>query len=92
MPSARENPTPEPLGQVIDFDEGVVQACPPALREELEAELAMLAGAFARAEDPDALRRMASALSRTSGDELAQRLHARRLAAMLRLKAREIGG
>lgn len=89
MPSARKNPRSEPAGEVIDFDEGVVQTCGPGEREELEAEIAMLTGAFARSEEPAALRRMAQALTRTGGDDHAHRLHARRLAALLRIKARE---
>ncbi|HEX2561891.1 hypothetical protein [Phenylobacterium sp.] len=90
MPSARKNPKPEPPGQVIDFDEGVVQSCPPAMREELEAEIAMLTGAFASTDDPATLERMARSLTLTSGDDQGQRLHARRLASMLRLRARGV--
>ncbi|MFC3077341.1 hypothetical protein ACFODL_04495 [Phenylobacterium terrae] len=92
MPSARKNPRPEPLGRVIDFDEGVVQTCGPGERAELEAEVAMLAGAFTHAADPAALRRMARALIRAGGEDRAQRLHARRLAAMMRVKARAAEG
>lgn len=89
MPSARKNPRPEPLGQVIDFDEGVVQTCGPGELAELEAEIEMLAGAFANSTDAAALNRMARALTQTSGDDRQQRFHARRLAALLRLKARD---
>ena len=88
MPSARKSPRPEPLGRVIDFDEGIVRSCDPAERAELEAEMSMLTGAFARSHDPAALRRMAQALTRAGGEGQRQRLHARRLAALLRIEAR----
>lgn len=88
MPSARKRPRPETFGRVIDFDEGVVQTCGPGEREELEAEMAMLTGAFAQSQDPDALRRMAQTLIRAGGENQDQRRHARRLASLLRLEAR----
>jgi hypothetical protein len=92
MPSPRHSLRPEPDGRVIDFDEGVVRTCSPDERAELEAELAMLTGAFARAGDAAALGRMAQALTRSGGQDRDERLHARRLAALLRLKARGASG
>jgi hypothetical protein len=80
---------PEQTGQVIDFDEGLIKACPPHVRDELRSEADILTGAFAGEEDPTALRRMARSLVRTgSVESFEQRLHARRLAALLRLRAK----
>lgn len=90
MPTARQSLRPETFGRVIDFDEGILETCAPGERGDLEAELAMLTSAFASADDPAALQRMARALNRTAGEARPERLRARRLAAMLRLRARTL--
>lgn len=89
MAKPQKHCRPEPTGQVIDFDEGLILACPPHIRDELQCEADLLTDAFAGAEDPAALRRMARSLVRTgSVESFEERLHARRLAALLRLRAR----
>lgn len=90
MPRARKSPRARPLGEVIDFDEGLVATCPAPIRHELQAEAEMLTGAFVGSEDPKALRRMARALVRTGGQTRDERLHTRRLAAIIRLRARSL--
>ena len=90
MAEARKRPKPKLSAQVIDFDEGVVEACPSHVRDELRAEVDMLTSAFAQAENPAALNRMARSLIRGSCQDPEQRLHARRLAAMLRLRAKSL--
>ncbi|MET0293768.1 MAG: hypothetical protein ABW042_02035 [Phenylobacterium sp.] len=92
MAKARLSPKPTPSAEVIDFHRGIVEACPPQTREELRVEMDLLTEAFAHADDPVALRRMANALLRGRIDDPAERRHARRLSAMLQLKARALVG
>jgi hypothetical protein len=67
--------------QLIDFDTALLATCPPDRREELIAEAALLADAFAPEGRAEELRAMASALAH--GGE-ADRTRARLLAAALR--------
>lgn len=75
-------------GEVIDFEQALLDACPAAERRELMIEAGMLAEAFA----PRGRRPQIEALARTlcSGarDLDFGRAHARRLAAALRRLAR----
>ena len=73
--------------QVIDFDEALLNACPPDVRTELMAEARLLAGVFAPG-GPGGLEQMAMQLSAGERDGEMHRAHARRLAAALRRLAR----
>jgi hypothetical protein len=75
--------------EVVDFDDAILDACSAELRADLLAEAAMLAHAFAPEGDPERLAAMARALSSGERDEEMDRNHARRLAAALRLLARQ---
>jgi len=88
MPSPRQSRRPDPYGRVIDFDEGLLRTCSPGERADLEVELTMLTGAFARSDDPVSLRRMAQALTRAGGEDRDERRRARLLAALMRVWAR----
>ena len=90
MRNANKRQVEDAYGQVIDFDEVLINACPPARRRELQAEAEILIQAFGRADDPEALQRMAATLTRDAEQNQSDRVHARRLAAVLRLRAKAI--
>lgn len=75
-------------GEVLDFDEALLDACAPGLRADLLREAELLASAFAPCGGAGALRRMASQLSAGQQDGEMGRHHARRLAAALKRLAR----
>ncbi len=75
-------------GEVVDFDDVLFDAWPPAQREDLLYEAQLLVAAFApdgRAAD---LRQMAVQLSAGAHDADMGRAHARRLAAALKRLAK----
>jgi hypothetical protein len=87
-----ETPRPDgPLagGQIVDFDEALLDACPPEKREQLMAEAALLATAFAPEGRAGQLATLARDLQAGVRDLEFGRAHARRLAAALRRRARE---
>ena len=80
---------PSPEAEILHFDDAVLEACGPALREELMTEAAMLAEAFAPEGGGEALQAMARALSSGAKDREMDRRHARGLAAALRRLAHQ---
>jgi hypothetical protein len=86
--------TPEPppvTGNVIDFDEALLDACPENDRRDLLAEAELLARAFAPEKRREELHAMAATLTTGTRDDQLGRAHARRLAAALRRLGRETG-
>jgi hypothetical protein len=81
----RDGPT---AGRVVDFDEALLNACPPTELNELMREAELLAQVFAPRGGAVRLRRLAEQLSRGSRDAEMDRAHARRLAAALKRLAR----
>lgn len=78
-------------GQILDFDEALLDACPADLRADLLIEAAMLAQAFAPEGRAEQLTDMAASLSGGLRDAEMGRVHARQLAAALRHLARDVG-
>lgn len=83
------NETPKRVGEVVDFDAAMLDACAPGMRADLLMEARLLADAFAPAGEAAALERMAAQLSAGERDAEMDRAHARRLAAALKRLARE---
>jgi hypothetical protein len=82
----------EPVSaDVLDFDAAFLAACPPDVQEDLMAEAALLADAFAPEGPAGELRAMARTLSTGARDEEMDRTRAHQLAAALRRLARMIG-
>lgn len=76
-------------GEVVDFDDALLQACPMEVRVQLLEEAALLMRAFAPEGRSEDLTAMASTLSAgTKAARPAERARARRLAAALRHLAR----
>jgi hypothetical protein len=76
-------------GEIIDFDEALLDACPEAERRQLMTEAAMLAQAFAPSGRAAKLDALAGELQSGVRDLEYGRAHARRLAAALRRLARD---
>lgn len=87
MTNARQRPRPTKGGELVDFDEALLQGCPADELSELRAEADLLTTAFA-----DGARRsldeMAWTLTRSAPPRGRGGLRARRLAAVLRLRGR----
>jgi hypothetical protein len=77
--------------EILHFDDAVLEACGPALREELMTEAAMLAEAFAPEGRTEELLAMAATLSSGARDQEMNRNRARQLACALRCLARDAG-
>lgn len=75
-------------GEIVDFDEAVLDACPVRDRTELLKEAALLASVFAPRGEAGDLVRMAAQLSVAPPDADAGRHHGRRLAAALKRLAK----
>jgi hypothetical protein len=75
-------------GEVVDFDEAVLNACSAQDRIELLREAELLASVFAPRGGAGELVRMAAQLSAGQQDDELGRHHARRLAAALKRLAR----
>jgi hypothetical protein len=89
MDHAPEQRHPQAEGQVVDFDQAMLDACPADLRTNLLTEARLLAQAFAPDGRADQLHEMASALSSGQHDADMGRVRARQLAAALRRLARQ---
>jgi hypothetical protein len=76
-------------GEIIDFDEALLDACHPGERAQLITEAAMLAQAFAPRGRTAQLEVLAQALQSGVRDLQYGHAHARRLAAALRRMARD---
>jgi hypothetical protein len=74
--------------EIIDFDEAMLNACPPEVQADLVMEARLLAGVFAPGGDAAALERIAMQLSAGERDAEMDRAHARRVAAALKRLAR----
>ncbi len=81
-------PTSE--AEVVQFDDLVLDACGPELRDQLLVEAAMLAEAFAPEGRTEEILAMAETLASGDRDEEMDRERARRLACALRRLARAI--
>ena len=75
--------------EVIDFDDVLLDACPPEERADLIVEARILAYAFSDTGAPDDLKEMAQTLSAGRRDGEMGRARARKLAAALRRLAKE---
>jgi hypothetical protein len=71
-------------GQIVSFDEALLDTCAPELKAELLGEAQLLIQAFAPDCRCDEVEAMAQALSRGGRDAEMDRERARRLAAALR--------
>jgi hypothetical protein len=74
-------------GEIIDFDQAMLDACPPGERARLMTEAALLVQAFAPAGRTAQLEALALKLQSGVRDLQYGRAHARRLAAALRRMA-----
>jgi hypothetical protein len=84
------NLRPAGEAEVVQFDDLVLDACGPTLRNQLLVEAAMLAEAFAPEGRTEELLAMAETLASGARDEEMDRERARRLACALRRLARGI--
>jgi hypothetical protein len=92
MAHPEPNPGSNPRdGNVVDFDEAFLEACPEVERRNLLAEAELLARAFAPERRREELQAMATTLMAGARDDEVGRTHARRLAAALRHLGRETG-
>jgi hypothetical protein len=89
MDQAAPDQDPRPKGEVIDFDEALLSACPGRERVEVMAEATLLAQAFAPDGRAEQIASLARALQSGVRDLEIGRAHARRLAAALRRLARD---
>jgi hypothetical protein len=87
MGDARKK-TPGGNGEVVDFDEALLDACPAEERQALMTEANMLAKAFAPHPCVRELETLARKLQSEAAELEAGRAHAHRLAAALRRIAR----
>jgi hypothetical protein len=78
-------------GEIVDFDDVLLEACPPHVKADLMAEAELLIGVFAPDRRPQDLARIASQLSCGERDAEMNRAHARRLAAALKRIAKAAG-
>jgi hypothetical protein len=88
MDSAPQPDAPKTSGEIIDFDEALLEACPADLRAQLIIEASLLAQAFAPDRSADQLLALADQLSGGIRDAEMSRARARRLAAAMRHLAR----
>ena len=77
---------------MIDFDEALLAACPPGLRDELAMEAELLASALPAASRAMERRAMAKTLSAGVQEAENDRARARKLASALRRLARTLDG
>ena len=80
--------TGRPTGQIVDFDEAMLDACPAEDRDNLLNEAHLLASVFAPGGTRADLQGIAAQLSGGVRDAEMGRHHARRLAAALKRLAR----
>ncbi len=79
---------PEPC-EIIDFDNALLDACPPEERADLAVEARIVAHAFAEKGDAEELEAIAKKLSAGDRDGEMDRAHARKLAAALKRLAND---
>lgn len=84
MNRARHSDQPQEPCEIIDFDEALLDRCPPEEREDLLTEARIVAHAFSDSGAPEELEEMADSLSAGERDIDMDRAHARKLAAALR--------
>jgi len=89
MNRARHALPPDHCGELIDFDELLLGACPAGERDHLLTEARLLAQAFEPDRSPDRLERIARSLSAGEHDGEMERARARKLAAALRHLGRQ---
>ncbi len=89
MEPAKHEQTPRRSAEIIDFDDAVLRACSPDLRDELAAEAKLLASALPHAGRPDELRAMAQSVA-AAARQSDGGARARLLAASLRDLARRL--
>lgn len=92
MTNARVDRTGSKGGKVVEFDQGLLDACPPDVRAEILTEASLLAQALRPEERSAQLTTIADALASRRHEGEPDRLHARRLAAALRRLARNPQG
>jgi hypothetical protein len=90
MGHPREHAKPTHSAELIDFDQVMLDACPPEIKADLLMEAKLLAGVFAPKGDSEALLRVAAQLSSGERDAEMDRAHARRVAAALKRLARKL--
>lgn len=83
------NSHPKPTAcEVIDFDDALLDACPPAEKADLLTEARILAQVFATEGGPSELQDMAQTLSTGVREAHMERAHARKLSAALKRLAK----
>ncbi|HEY8614748.1 hypothetical protein [Phenylobacterium sp.] len=88
MESLRRPAAQAGTAEIIDFDEALLAACPPELRQDLMTEASMLADACSADDRPQELEAIARSLSDGARQAGMGRARARRLAAAIRSIAR----
>ncbi|MET0273985.1 MAG: hypothetical protein ABW360_13445 [Phenylobacterium sp.] len=89
MDRAQEPDAPKTTGEVIDFDDALLEACPADLRAQLMAEASLLAEAFAPEGRGEQLAAMADQMASGVRDADMDRGRARQLAAAMRRLAKD---
>lgn len=92
MNRARKSEPKQTPCEVIDFDEALIESCPPDEKAELMTEARILAQAFAAEGGAGALEEMAETLSSGFRDADMERAHARKLSAALKRLAKDPWG
>jgi hypothetical protein len=90
MRRARQAPHPGKGAELVDFDRAILEGCADDERRDLETEADLLTTAFSAS--PRSLDEIAWTITRTAPPRGLGGLRARRLAAILRLRARRDGG
>jgi hypothetical protein len=91
MDRAPQSDAPKTTGEIIDFDEALLEACPADLRAELMTEASLLAEAFAPEGRTEQLTAMANQMASGVRDADMDRARARQLAAAMRRLAKDAG-
>jgi hypothetical protein len=89
MNRARQQYTPQEACEIIDFDDALLDACPPEERADLLVEARIVAHAFGDRGDAEELEAIARSLSFGELDREMHRAHARKLAAALKRLAND---
>jgi hypothetical protein len=88
MDRAPQPDAPKTTGEVIDFDDALLEACPAELRVELMTEASLLAEAFAPEGRGEQLAAMADQMASGVRDAEMDRARSRQLAAAMRRLAK----
>jgi hypothetical protein len=89
MNRLRQQQFPREPCEIIDFDDVLLDACPPEERADLLVEARIVAHAFGEHGGADELEAIAESLSAGTRDGEMERAHARKLAAALKRLANE---